>query len=40
MLEFKTGSRQPEHQAQLDFYVVAARGLFPDAAVEGTLIYA
>ena len=40
VLEFKTGSRQPEHQAQLDLYVVAARGLFPGSAVEGTLIYA
>ena len=40
VLEFKTGSRRPEHQAQLDLYVVAARGLFPGAAVEGVLIYA
>ena len=40
VLEFKTGSREPEHQAQLDLYVVAARGLFPGVAVEGALIYA
>ena len=40
VLEFKTGSRQPEHQAQLDLYVVVARALFPGAAVEGALIYA
>ena len=39
VLEFKTGSRRPAHQAQLDTYVQAARALFPDAPVRGMLVY-
>ena len=39
VVEFKTGRRRPEHQAQLDVYVEAARELFPGAAVTGALIY-
>ena len=39
VVEFKTGRRRAEHQAQLDVYVEAARGLFPGADVRGVLIY-
>jgi hypothetical protein len=39
VLELKTGERRPEHSAQLDRYVAAARGLFPDLSVDGILIY-
>jgi ATP-dependent helicase/nuclease subunit A len=39
VVEFKTGRKRPEHQAQLDVYVDAARALFPGAAVEGRLVY-
>jgi len=39
VVEFKTGRRRAEHQAQLDAYVEAARGLFPGADVRGVLIY-
>jgi ATP-dependent helicase/nuclease subunit A len=40
VLEFKTGRPAPEHERQLAIYVAAARSLFPDATVEGKLIYA
>jgi ATP-dependent helicase/nuclease subunit A len=40
VLEFKTGRPLPEHERQLQIYVDAARALFPDAPVEGKLIYA
>jgi ATP-dependent helicase/nuclease subunit A len=40
VVEFKTGRKRPEHQAQLDAYVAAARALFPGADVSGRLIYA
>ena len=40
VLEFKTGGRQPEHQAQLDLYLMAARELFPGMVVDGALVYA
>ena len=39
VLEFKTGSGRPAHQAQLDTYVQAARALFPDSPVRGMLVY-
>jgi len=39
VVEFKTGRRRPEHQAQLDVYVDAARALFPGASVSGVLVY-
>ena len=40
VVELKTGARRPEHDAQLATYVAAARALFPEAAVEGLLVYA
>jgi ATP-dependent helicase/nuclease subunit A len=40
VLEFKTGRPRREHEQQLDAYVAAAKALFPDATVEGKLIYA
>jgi ATP-dependent exoDNAse (exonuclease V) beta subunit len=39
VIEVKTGGPRPEHTAQLARYVTAARGLFPDASVDGLLIY-
>jgi len=39
VLEFKTGSRCPEHAAQLDFYREAAARLFPGMAIEARLVY-
>ena len=39
VLEFKTGKRRPVHQRQLDVYVEAARRSFPEAVVEGRLVY-
>jgi hypothetical protein len=39
VVEFKTGRRRPEHQAQLDVYVDAARELFPGVSVSGVLVY-
>jgi hypothetical protein len=39
VLELKTGRRREWHQHQLDLYVRATRCLFPDAAVEGRLVY-
>jgi ATP-dependent helicase/nuclease subunit A len=39
IVEFKTGSSAPEHEIQRDVYVRAARSMFPDAIVEGHLIY-
>ena len=40
VLEFRTGGRQPEHKVQLDFYLLAARELFPSMAIDGVLVYA
>ena len=40
VVELKTGTRRPEHEAQLALYVDAARALFPGRAVEGLLMYA
>ena len=39
VLEFKTGRRRPEHQAQLELYRRAAQDLFPGRRVEGRLVY-
>jgi hypothetical protein len=39
VVEFKTGAARPADHAQLDLYVRAARALFPEARVEGRLIY-
>jgi ATP-dependent helicase/nuclease subunit A len=39
VLEFKTGSRCPEHAAQLDFYREAAERLFPGMTIEARLVY-
>lgn len=40
ILELKTGRPMPEHAQQLATYLIAARALFPDAPVEGKLVYA
>jgi ATP-dependent helicase/nuclease subunit A len=40
ILEFKTGSPRPEHQAQADLYRRAAEALFPGSAVAARLFYA
>jgi ATP-dependent helicase/nuclease subunit A len=40
VLEFKTGRPRPEHEQQLALYVEAARALFPNATVEGRVVYA
>ena len=40
VVEFKTGARQPEHEAQLTLYVRAVTGLFPGRKVAGKLLYA
>jgi ATP-dependent helicase/nuclease subunit A len=40
VIEFKTGVPSPSHQAQLDIYLEAARGMFPGAAVDGRIVYA
>jgi len=39
VLEFKTGRRRGVHEEQLALYVAAARSLFPEASVEGYVIY-
>ena len=39
VLEFKTGRPTPAHERQLDVYVRAAKARFPEAAVEGRLVY-
>jgi len=39
VLEVKTGRPTAAHERQLEIYVAAARALFPDAAVDGRLIY-
>lgn len=40
LLEFKTGTSIPEHEEQLSTYLAAARALFPEARVDGRLVYA
>jgi ATP-dependent exoDNAse (exonuclease V) beta subunit len=39
VLEFKTGAARPEHRRQLDAYLAAARAMFPDAKVDGRIVY-
>jgi ATP-dependent helicase/nuclease subunit A len=39
VVELKTGTARPGHEAQLGVYVQAARALFPDRNVEGLLVY-
>jgi len=39
VLEFKTGTARPEHRRQLDAYLAAARAMFPDAKVDGRIVY-
>jgi ATP-dependent exoDNAse (exonuclease V) beta subunit len=39
VVEFKTGRPRPGHQVQLEAYVRAVQGLFPQAGVIGRLIY-
>jgi ATP-dependent helicase/nuclease subunit A len=39
VLEFKTGRPRPEHQGQLEIYVMAMRQAFPGAAIDAKLIY-
>ena len=39
VIEFKTGSRRPSHDAQLALYVRAARTVFAGAEVTGRLVY-
>jgi hypothetical protein len=40
VVEFKTGRPHRRHQEQLNWYVDAARTLYPHAYVTGHLIYA
>ena len=39
VLEFKTGRRRPEHEAQLDLYRAAVARLFPGMRVQTQLVY-
>ena len=39
VVEFKTGSKRPSHEAQLALYVRAAQTVFPNVEVTGRLIY-
>jgi RecB family exonuclease len=39
VVEFKTGRRRQAHERQLELYQEAARALYPDARVEGHLVY-
>ena len=39
VVEFKTGAARPEHRRQLESYMVAARAMFPDATVDGRIVY-
>ena len=39
VIELKTGEPQSHHQRQLSLYVDAARSLFPEAAVDGRVVY-
>lgn len=40
VLEFKTGRRRPEHDAQAQLYRAAAAAIFPGAVVDARVIYA
>ena len=39
VVEVKTGAPRPEHRAQLELYLEAARALFPGGQVDGRLLY-
>jgi ATP-dependent helicase/nuclease subunit A len=39
VVEFKTGQRRPEHEAQLALYVQAAAAVWPGRKIEGRLFY-
>jgi ATP-dependent helicase/nuclease subunit A len=39
LLEFKTGRPRPEHEAQVNLYLQAMKGTFPDAAIDAKLVY-
>jgi ATP-dependent exoDNAse (exonuclease V) beta subunit len=39
LLEFKTGRPRPEHAAQVNLYLQAMKGTFPDAAIDAKLVY-
>jgi ATP-dependent helicase/nuclease subunit A len=39
VVEFKTGRRAVEHEAQVELYVEAAQELFPGRPVRGVIIY-
>jgi len=39
VIELKTGEPQSHHRRQLSLYVDAARSLFPEAAVDGRVVY-
>ena len=39
VFELKTGRVQSHHEPQLALYVDAVRALFPDAAVDGKVLY-
>ncbi len=39
VVDFKTGAPRAEHAAQVEWYVRAARLLYPEAPVEGLLVY-
>ena len=39
VLEFKTGRPRTEHQAQVNLYLQAMKGTFPDAAIDAKLVY-
>jgi ATP-dependent helicase/nuclease subunit A len=40
VLEFKTGRRRPEHEAQTSLYLQAVQSLFPESRVVTQLLYA
>jgi hypothetical protein len=40
VVEIKTGRPLAWHEAQLQWYVAAARALFPGERVEGMVLYA
>ena len=39
VIELKTGEPQPHHRRQLSLDVDAARNLFPEAEVDGCVVY-
>jgi ATP-dependent exoDNAse (exonuclease V) beta subunit len=39
VVELKTGRARPQHQAQLDLYVAAAKLLYPGRTIRGMVVY-